>query len=211
MLDDTIAERILGDPGPQARAEAAHTSAAALVRAGRDGAAEAEVLDRLIHLVEIEGLDTLAELWSASPARTLPGALWRLYAMREWVRSDPRGIADRFRLGLQRAEVAGAIAGVAEPPGPHEVSHMADEVLSGLYEGQLDSALDRAAAFFRVMAVGSALDADLGEDGAGLGEDGSVASAGTGPGALTRQARSLLTTAEDLETAADLWRRGGLE
>lgn len=202
MLAEATAERIVGDPGPQARSEVAHTTAEALVNAGRRSADEDEVLGRLIALVDTEGLETLAELWSTSPARSLPGALWRLYAMREWVRTDPRGVAERFGLGVQRAEVAGVIAGVAEPPGPDDVRRMADDVLAGVYEGQFDAALDRAAAFFRVLAVGSALDADS--------LDGTPATA-DGAGELTRRARSLLTTAEDLEAAAGLWRDGGLE
>ena len=35
-------------------------------------------------------------------ADTLPGALWRLYVLREWVRRDPATVADRYRLGVAR-------------------------------------------------------------------------------------------------------------
>src|SRR5690606_40466677 len=114
----------------------------------------------LVALVDTEGLDTVAELWSQSPPRTLPGALWRLYLMREWIRRDPSTIADRFALGRQRAEVAGVIAGVVEPPGPTDVARLADAVLAGVYEGDLYVALDRAASLFRRVATGPALDAD---------------------------------------------------
>ena len=198
MLDAQTAERIVGDVDPALRSQAAHTTAAVLVQRGRAGAEDPDLLARLVSLVDTEGLDTIAELWSQSSPTTLPGALWRLYLMREWVRTDPSTIAERFALGRQRAEVAGVIAGVVEPPGPDDVAHLADAVLAGVYEGELDVALDRAAAFFRVVATGSALDADW------VSDDDLA-------GTLTRRASALLRTAEELEGAAELWRAGRLD
>lgn len=198
MLDAQTAERIVGDVDPALRSQAAHTTAAVLVGRGRAGAEDPELVSRLVSLVDSEGLDTIAELWSQSPATTLPGALWRLYLMREWVRSDPARVADRFALGRHRAEVAGVIAGVVEPPGPGDVAQLADAVLAGVYEGDLDVALDRAAAFIRVVATGCALDADWVDD------DELAAR-------LTRRASALLRTAEELESAAEMWRVGTLD
>ncbi len=198
MLDPQTAERIVDDVDPAQRSQAAHTTAAVLVERGRAGAENPELLARLVALVDTEGLDTIAELWSQSPPTTLPGALWRLYLMREWVRANPRRIADRFALGRQRAEVSGVIAGVVEPPGPSDVADLADAVLAGVYEGDLDVALYRAGAFFRVIATGSALDADWIFDDA-------VAHR------LTRRASALQRTAEELESAAELWRAGRLD
>ena len=155
MLDPQEAARIPDDNDPATRSYLAHTTAAALVDRGRESASsDPQVLARLVAFVDDEGLDAIAELWSHSPARSLPGALWRLYLLREWVRQDPRTIAQRFDLGNQRAEVSGAIAGVAQPPGPDDVRRTADAVLAGVYEGDLDVALDRAAAFMSVVATG---------------------------------------------------------
>src|SRR5699024_8355182 len=109
--------------------------------------------------------------------------------------TDSTIVAERFQLGAQRAEVSGAIAGVAEPPRPSDVRDMADAVLSGIYDGDLDVALDRAAAFLRVIATGSALAADLDEDDEAASE-------------LTNRASALLATADDLRAAAELHRRG---
>src|SRR5690625_531244 len=134
MLDEQTAERMVGDVDPALRSQAAHTTADVLVRRGRAGAEDPELLARLVSLVDEEGLETIAELWAQSPPGTLPGALWRLYLMREWVRTDPQTIAERFTLGRQRAEVAGVIAGVVEPPGPTDLAHLADAVLTGVYE-----------------------------------------------------------------------------
>src|SRR5699024_4339789 len=113
---------------------------------------------------EAEGLDTVAGLWSDSPANTLPGALWRLYVLRDWVRRDPRTVADRYRTGVERAEVHDVVAGVAALQGPEEVSALVDAVLSGVFAGDLAVALERAAAFCRVLATGAALDADAVSD-----------------------------------------------
>lgn len=174
-------------------------TAAAVVHRGRKSR-DPEVVDRLIHLVESEGLDTVAALWSSSPAGTLPGALWRMYALRERVRRDATTTADRYRSGIARAEVHDVVVGVAGLPGAQEVQDVLDAVLSGVFDGDLAVALERAAAFCRVLAIGTALDADQ------------IADSDTGlAGRITRGASSLVRTAEELELAAGLWRSGELE
>ena len=126
--------------------------------------------------------------------------MWRLYLLREWVRRDPHTVANRYRLGLQRAEVAGAVAGVASPPGPQDVKVLVDKVLAGLYAADLAVALERAAAFLRVLATGSAIDADWIQE-----DDDELAFR------VTRRAGGLLSTAEELEEAAELYRAGKLD
>lgn len=197
MLDPRAAEELPGDLDPALRGEVAHTTANALVHGGR-ASEDPAVVDRLVRLVEAEGLDLVAGLWSDSPPHTLPGALWRLYALREWVRRDPRTVAARYGLGEQRAEVHGVIAGVAAPPGPAEVAEVVDAVLSGVYTGDLAVALERAAAFCRVLATGASLDADLVPDESEATR-------------LTHGAAGLTRTAEELEEAAGLWRAGTLD
>jgi len=199
MLDPQDAEQIPGDLDPALRGEIAHTTAGALVRRGR-ATEDPAVVERLVALVETEGLDVVAALWSDSPATTLPGALWRLYVLREWVRRDPATVADRYRLGRGAVPVHDVVAGVADAPGPTEVREVADAVLSGVYTGDLAVALERAAAFCRVLAAGAAFDADHLDV-----VDPSGASR------LTRGAASLLRTAEELEHAATLWRGDRLD
>jgi len=197
MLDPRATDQLPGDLDPTRRAEVAHVTAAALVHRGR-ATQDAGVHQRLVGLVEAEGLDTISALWSDSPAASLPGALWRLYLLREWVRRDASAVAERYRLGSARAEVHDVVAGVAGPPGPAEVRALADAVLSGVYTADLAGALERAAAFCRVVATGSAVDADLVDDSDLAGR-------------ITRGASGLVRTAEELEGAAGLWRTGGLE
>jgi hypothetical protein len=183
---------------PAAEAEAAHTTAAAIVDAGR-GAGDPELTARLVGLVEDQGLSTLADLWADRPARSLPGALWRLYVLREGVRRDPVGNARDYAEGQPVAQVAHVVAGVADPTGPQQVSALADAVLTGVFTGDLAVALERAGAFCRVSSTGRARRASELE-----------ATDELGALALTRTAAALLTTAEDLEAAARLWRAGEL-
>jgi hypothetical protein len=200
MLDPRLADELPGDMDPALRSEIAHSTAGALVaRARAEAGDDPGVVERLLTLVETEGIDIVAAMWSGFPADTLPGALWRLYLLREWVRRD-RTLAERYALGVTRAEVAEVVAGVAQPPGPAELRQLADDVLSGVFTGELDVALDRAGAFCRIVAVGSAIDADWIEE-----TDAAQATV------VTRRAGSLLGTAEDLERAAARWRAGTLD
>ena len=199
MLDPRAADDLPGDSDPALRSEIAHTTAGAIVHRAR-ASEDPEVVERLVRLVEAEGLDELAALWADSPAGTLPGALWRLYVLREWVRRDPATVAERYRSGAAAAQVPGVVAGVAMPPGPDDVRRVADAVLSGVFAGDLAVALERGAAFCRVLATGAAFDADGVDD---VDPDGARR--------LTRGASSLIRTAEELELSADLWRRGRLD
>ncbi|WP_066460161.1 hypothetical protein [Sanguibacter suarezii] len=199
MLGPREADEIPGELDPALRGEIAHTTAAAIVHRAR-ASEDPEVVERLVRLVEDEGLDVVAGLWADSSADTLPGALWRLYVLREWVRRDPATIAERFRLGVAAVPVHEVVAGVVTPTGPDDVRDVADAVLSGVFAGDLAVALERGAAFCRVLAVGAAFDADYVD----------VVDAGHAT-QMTRGAASLVRTAEELEHAANLWRAHRLD
>ena len=119
-----MADELEGDLDPHLREEIAHTTANALVRRGR-ASEDPQVVARLVALVETEGLDVVAAMWSDSPPDTLPGALWRLYVLREWVRRDPTTVVDRYRQGVAAAPVHEVVAGVADRPGPEDVRTVA--------------------------------------------------------------------------------------
>lgn len=140
---------------PALLTEAAERAAVLLVR-GAHASDDAGVSERLVHLAETEGIETIAELWSHAAADTLAGCLWRLYLLRSWVYADPAGVARQFEAGRSRAEFARVVAGVADPPGPDELRRMVDEVLRGIAEGEFADVLLRAAAFARVVAAGRA-------------------------------------------------------
>lgn len=188
-----------GGADPARVSEAAHLSAHALVQAGKLNEDPA-VRERLVRLAEDEGLEVIAELWSKAPARSLPGALWRLYAIRAATVNNPEVMASFFAAGSRQAQVERLVAGAAEPPGAEELCAMTSSILTGAFDGEFDVALERTAAYCRVIALGQAEQADAAElshpDRATL---------------MTSRAHALLKTAEDLEAAAASWRRGELD
>jgi len=183
-----------GGDDPAVRAESGARVATLLVRGARHGherAADAAVVERVVRLADEEGLDELAALWASAPADSLAGALWRLYLLRAWVHRNPARAAREFVAGRRHAPVHEVVAGVVDPPGPQEVRQLTDTVLRGVVVSDLAVTFERAAAFARVVAVGrAALDDDQPHS--------------------SRSASRLVTTAEQLELAADLERRGQL-
>ncbi len=185
------------DPAEVSRV--AHSTAAALlnrVRADPDSA----IVDRLIAFTDEHGIDDIAELWSRSPSRTLPGALWRLYLVQRMIHDDPHTAALLYERG--RVEISSAdpvVAGAPSPAGPAELVALVDEILRGLFQGDFAIALERAAAFCRVQASGATH----------LADDYEV----TEPeraSALTKRALRLSTYASDLAACARLWRMESL-
>jgi hypothetical protein len=181
-------EALTGGLDPAVRSEAADRCATLLVRGAHDTADE-DVVARVVHLADTEGLDTLADLWSGSPADSLAGCLWRLYVLRAWVYADPASAAREFDAGRLHTPVHEVVAGVVDPPGPAEVRDLTDLVLRGVVRGDFADTLYRAAAFARVVAAGRA------HLGAGPWREGY---------ASDLSASRLLTMAEQLEHAAAL-------
>lgn len=176
-----------GGVDPAQLREAADRAATLVARGARDSDDD-QIAERLLHLAETEGLETLAELWAGAPPDSLAGCLWRLFALREWVHADPQLAADEFAEGRASAEFARVVAGVADPPGPDELRLMIDQVLRGIAERELADVLVRAAAFAHVVATGRA----------------------AGSAAHPDVAR-MLAVAEQLEHGAELERRGELD
>ncbi len=140
---------------PAETAAAGHRIATLLVRGPR-GDDDQQLVDRVLHLADSEGLATIAELWSHAPAESLAGALWRLYALRTWVHRNPETAAVEFAAGKSFAPVAEVLAGVVDPPGPAEVIVLVDTVVRGIVSPDFDVTLDRAAAFAHIVGVGRA-------------------------------------------------------
>lgn len=188
-LEPAALEAVGDRHDPIAALHAAHETAAVLVSRGR-AAADPQTLERLVTLVDEIGLPTLADLWSSRPARSLPGALWRLYLLREWMIRQPEAVAREYAAGVRFTEPNHAVAGI-DPPGPDEVRRVADQILRGAFTGDFAVALERAAAFCLVVTSGRA-DITLGGD-------------------AVHQAARLRDLAADLGAAANLWRAGRLD
>lgn len=149
-----------GGASPSSRAEIAAATAAVVVQAGRspgDG-------ERFVALADRVGLDTLAALWRDADPVSLPGALWALYLLRQWCHTAGDEVTRLWRAGEPLAPADAAVAGVAEYADVQAIRRLADTVLSGIYQRDLAVALERGAAFFRVVATGRRALADAGSD-----------------------------------------------
>jgi hypothetical protein len=192
-------DRLFSSDDPAEVSRVAHATAVALVSRVREEPADA-VVDRLIAFTDQHGIDTIAELWSRAPARSLPGALWRLYLLQLMVHDDPRTAALLYERGRARlASADDVVAGVPSPAGPDELVTLSDAILRGVFSGDLAVALDRASSFCRVEAAGAA---DLADD-----HDHTEPERAT---TFTTRALRLTIYAEDLTSAAALWRRDAL-
>lgn len=191
---------VKGGEDPAVIVRSAHETAQALVSRVRADP-DPEVVERLVGFAEREGIDAVAELWSRAAALSLPGALWRLYLLREMVRRDAEQVSLAFGRGTARLPgIDPVVAGAPDPAGPEELMALADEILRGVFEGDLAIALDRAAAFCRVAADGSL---DLADDADGTAPDRA--------GVLTRRASRLAQLADELSASARLQRDGALD
>lgn len=230
QLDQMMADNIAGGADPAEINEMCHASAAALLDRVHH-TQDAELVERVLTLVDREGVDVIAELWSHADPDSLPGILWRLYLLRTWMRKNRESIARLWRVGEPVATTASAIAGVDQAPTEDDIAHTADSILAGAFTGDFAVALERAAAFTDVVALGLRIEArklaSLGgssEAGSSDVSDGSATSAAAGshPSAVEKRARAkaaklmhtagnLFATAKDFRHGANLWRRGRLE
>ena len=185
------------DPAEVSRV--AHSTAQALLsraRADPDGA----IVDRLIAFTDEHGIDDIAELWSRSPATSLPGALWRLYLVQLMIHDDAQTAALLYERGrVEIGSVDPVVAGAPTPAGPDELVALIDTILRGLFQGDFAVALDRAAAFCRVEASGAS---HLADDYEPTEPDRAAA--------LTTRGLRLADYATDLSACASLWRRDSL-
>lgn len=184
---------------PAERSALAHETAAAVVHLGRSDD-DSQMTARLVALADEMGLEAMADLWRHSSPDSLPGTLWALYLLRTWVRRNGAEAARVYAAGRSRAEVSSAVAGVAEPPGPAEMAALGDAVLTSVFDGDLAIALDRAAAFSRVVGAGRLGLADEADD---RGDDDEAAR-------QTRLASGNARLAEQLTRSARLWRDDSL-
>lgn len=192
-------DRLFAAEDPAEVSRIAHSTAHALlsrVRADPEGS----VVDRLVSFTDSHGIDDIAELWSRSPARSLPGALWRLYLLQLMIHDDPQTAALLYERGrLELDSVDPVVAGAPSPAGPDELVALIDTIMRGIFEGDFGVALERAAAFCRVEASGATH----------LADDYEVSEPERATAFTTRAAR-LAGYGIDLSSCAALWRRDAL-
>ena len=159
-------------------------------------------------LADRVGLDTLTALWRDAGPGTLPGALWVLYVVRQWCRADTEGVVRLWRAGEGLAPADAVVAGVAADAGVDQLRRFADDALTGVYDGDVDVALERVASFLRVVAMGRRWFADSsGVDPADVLAGPALDRDGVGrDDAADRNEHA----AADLAVAAARWRAGTL-
>lgn len=192
-------DRLFAGEDPAEVSRVAHKTAATLLSRVRDEPTDA-VVDRLVSFTDEHGIDAIAELWSRAPGRSLPGALWRLYLVQLMIHDDPQTVAllfDRGRAVLPSVDPV--VAGAPMPAGPDEMVALIAAILRGVFQGDFAIALERAAAFCRVVGAGAT---DLADD-----YDATEPERAT---AFTARALRLSTYAGDLTSCAGLWRRDAL-
>jgi hypothetical protein len=189
-----------GGEDPAQISRVAHETASALLSRVREDP-DAEIVDRLVAFTDEHGVDAIAELWSRASARSLPGALWRIYLMRILIRQDAEGISLLYQRGSEiLVTIDPVVAGASSPTGPDEITLLADQILRGLFIGDFAVALDRAAAFCRVSSTGAA---SLADDAESVSPDRATD--------FTRRALRLSQTASEFAACARLWRADALD
>ena len=108
----------------------------------------------MLNLVENEGIEVIADLWSHAEAESLPGMLWRLYLLRMSLRKQREAYAEYWSLGEPETTSASAITGIDDAPTGEDIAQLADSILSGAFTGDFAVALYRASAFTSIIARG---------------------------------------------------------
>ncbi|PLS31812.1 hypothetical protein Uis1B_0350 [Bifidobacterium margollesii] len=214
QLDAALIDQLSGGVDPQRLSDMSHTTAASLLDRVHH-TQDPQVVERVLTLVEREGVDLVAELWSSAESESLPGVLWRLYMLRTWMRRNREGISRLWRLGEPVATTASAIAGVDQAPTESDIARTADSILSGAFTGDFAVALERASAFCSVISAGLITEVKRRQtesERLGLSEsEARAALANSGAPHMAKTAKSLAGTAKDFQAGAGLWRKGRLE
>lgn len=214
QMADGIADKLEGGLDPQAISEMSHTTAQSLLNRVHKSQ-DPQIVQKVLTLVETEGIDLIAELWSHAAPETLPGILWRLYTLRTWMRKNKQTIAALWSLGEPAEGAASAITGVEEFPSADDITATADSILAGAFTGDFAVALDRASAFVDVVAAGMETEANrkrkryLSGGGAQSSPDAKRAASVTMN--LMQSSATLARTAREFRVGAGLWRQGKLD
>lgn len=187
MLDAEQAENIPGAEDAASSSEVAHLVAQTLLGIEKESD---ENVQRLRQLLESGGIDTVSELWSTSPASTLPGTLWRLYLVYQWYLRDPQLVNERFQQGLAALEIGDIFS---RKHSDKSVANLMDK-LAALWQAQTSIAelaplLDRVSDFLQVLASG--VSAEWIKDSRDELAD-----------SVTLRPQALLQTADDLKLSA---------
>jgi hypothetical protein len=131
--------------------ELASSTARTVLDAARSGDGD---VASLVELADVVGLETLRSLWRGAEPVSLAGSLWSLYLLRQWCRTNARRVSELWIAGLPIGAADAVVAGVGLHGDAEAILAFGDAVLTGAFRGDFAVALERAAAFFRVVAAG---------------------------------------------------------
>lgn len=127
QIDPEQVEYLTGEPDPAESSEISHAAAQALIPTDTRQNIDDDVRDRILALIDEEGIDLIAEAWVRAPSDTLGGVLWRGYLLSEWIRREPEDVARRYAASKAVAEGEGT----EFPWTPGEIKQRWDEVFAG--------------------------------------------------------------------------------
>lgn len=127
QIDPEQVEYLTGEPDPAESSEIAHAAAQALIPTDSRQSLDDDVRERILDLIDEEGIDLVAEAWVRAPSDTLGGVLWRGYLLKEWIRREPDDVARRFAASKAVAEAEG----VDFRWTPSEIRKRWDDVFAG--------------------------------------------------------------------------------
>ncbi|MCI6584643.1 MAG: hypothetical protein MSC45_06200 [Mobiluncus sp.] len=198
IIEPETLEYLEGEEEPALSSESAHTSARILISAPRGewSDPDPETKERLLNFLSTHGVDDLAELWSRSPAETLPGTLWRLLLIDEWMKRFPEGVARRFQQGLTSPNLSKFI----DVEGAHTLDFSGwrkrlGTIMTGEFKEDFADFLEESQAILRVLAASEEI---------WMKEDPTNPLANE----VTVRDDALLNTAQELFKSASLYREG---
>lgn len=214
QLDASLLDQLSGGRDPQEIDDMSHVSAASLLDKVHH-TTDPQIVEKVVSLVDREGVDIVAELWSSAPPDTLPGTLWRLYLLRSWMQRQSDSISHLWKIGEPTHTAASAIAGVDSTPTADDMDRLADSILTGAFTGDFAIALERASTFCEVIARGLAATTPSFDHASQASQHLQAAQqagqAGRNYATARKTVSSLMITSKDFAKAAKLWRQNKLE
>ena len=197
--------------------EMSHASAAALLDRVHHSA-DPQVVERVLTLVDREGVDMIAELWSRSEPDSLPGIMWRLYTLRSWMRRDRDLISRLWRLGEPVATAArpSQASTGTHRSGHHTYADRFSQARSPAISPWLWRGRARSSTWWR-RDCASKRGTWCGSRGQGRSETATAADLAevhvmrSRSAKLMHTAGNLIATSKDFRHGAQLWRRGKLD
>ena len=164
MLDPAQAEELPGGYDPALRNEVAHTTAAALVHQGAGATPTPRSSPGWCPSSSARGSTSSPPCGRTARRTACPARCGGCTCCASGCGGTPRPSPTGTASASRRRPCTTPSPAWPSAPGPADVLAVADAVLSGVFTGDLAVALERAAAFCRVLATGAAFDADYLED-----------------------------------------------